>query len=104
LSHLSQEVAILVQHQEPVVDDINKNAQDTAENTAKANDHLVKAIFSARNARKYKWYILFVCRKRDLDPFKRIAMNINGIIVMILAIVIAVPVAWCEINHACGAK
>ncbi|QKX57607.1 uncharacterized protein TRUGW13939_04725 [Talaromyces rugulosus] len=85
LSHLSQEVAILVQQQEPLVDDINKNAQDTAENTAKANDHLVKAIFSARNARKYKWYILFVC-------------------LLILAIVIAVPIAWCEINHACGAK
>lgn len=68
LSHLSQEIATLIQCQEPAVDDINKNAHDTVDNTAKANDHLIRAIFSARNARKYKWYILFVCCEYLPEP------------------------------------
>ncbi|KAH8694285.1 SNARE domain protein [Talaromyces proteolyticus] len=85
LSHVSQEVSELVQRQEPMIEEIDKNAQVTQENIVKANDNLIKAIFSAKNARRYKWYILLVC-------------------LTILAVVIAVPVAWCEVNHACGAK
>ncbi|OJJ32734.1 hypothetical protein ASPWEDRAFT_29880 [Aspergillus wentii DTO 134E9] len=85
LAELSQEVAEMVKIQEPVVEAINMNADQTAENTKQANEKLDGAIVSARSARKYKWYILFVC-------------------ILIIAIVVAVPVGYCFATESCGTK
>jgi syntaxin 1B/2/3 len=68
LSQLSREVAELVQLQEPVVEKIEANADETAMHYGKANEKLNNAIISARNARKYKWYILLVCSKSTILP------------------------------------
>ncbi|GAB1195832.1 hypothetical protein APSETT444_005097 [Aspergillus pseudonomiae] len=58
LSELSQQVAELVRAHEPMVETIEENAEKTAFNYEKGNEKIGHAIISARNARKYKWYIL----------------------------------------------
>lgn len=63
LSELSQQVAELVRSHEPIVEKIEENAEETRLNYEKGNEKIGHAIVSARNARKYKWYILLVCSK-----------------------------------------
>lgn len=60
LARLYQEVGELVQQQEPAVEQINTGAHDVVENVDNANKQIDSAIVSARNARKWKWYILLV--------------------------------------------
>jgi syntaxin 1B/2/3 len=66
LAELSQEVAELVHQQEYAVVDIERGADETHKNFQQANDQLGKGITSVRNARKWKWWALFVCRQYTL--------------------------------------
>lgn len=61
LAELSQEVAELVHQQEHAVVEIDKAANETHTNFQEANNHLEKGIRSVRNARKLKWWALFIC-------------------------------------------
>lgn len=70
LAELSQEVAALVQQQEYAVVDIERGANETHKNFQQANDHLDKGITSVRNARKWKWWALFVCREYEPRIFQ----------------------------------
>ncbi|KAF9888428.1 Plasma membrane t-SNARE, secretory vesicle fusion [Aspergillus nanangensis] len=82
LQSLLQDVAQLVQQQEPVIEAIESNTEKTAQNTEKANRQLGKAILSAKSMRKYKWWILFVC-------------------ILIVAVIVAASVGWCKVNNKC---
>lgn len=66
LARLYQEVAELVQQQEPAVEQINTGAHDVVENVDNANKQIDSAIVSARNARKWKWYILLAVSKYNV--------------------------------------
>lgn len=68
LARLYQEVAELVQQQEPAVEQINQGAHDVVENVDNANKQIDSAIVSARNARRWKWYILIVVSKFSPAP------------------------------------
>lgn len=61
ISDLSTEIAQLVQKHEPATMQIEEDAREVVKDVEKADTNLSKAIISARNVRKYKWYILFVC-------------------------------------------
>lgn len=67
LGRLYQEVAELVQQQEPAVEQINQGASDVVDNVQNANKQIDGAITSARNARKWKWYALIIISK--LSPW-----------------------------------
>ncbi|KAB8214173.1 t-SNARE [Aspergillus novoparasiticus] len=82
LSELSQQVAELVRSHEPIVEKIEENAEETRLNYEKGNEKIGHAIVSARNARKYKWYILLVC-------------------ILIIAIIVAICVGWCKSTNHC---
>ncbi|KAE8378569.1 t-SNARE [Aspergillus bertholletiae] len=82
LNELSREVAELVRVQEPIVEKIEQNAEQTALNYEKGNEKIRHAIISARNARRYKWYILLVC-------------------IIIIAIIVAICVGWCKSTDHC---
>ncbi|THC87003.1 hypothetical protein EYZ11_013551 [Aspergillus tanneri] len=58
LARLYQEVAELVHQQDPTVEQVNQDAKDIAGNVAHAE--ISRAIDSARRARKWKWYALFI--------------------------------------------
>lgn len=60
LGRLYQEVAELVQQQEPAVEQINQGATDVVTNVQNANKQIDSAIVSARNARRWKWYALII--------------------------------------------
>ncbi|KAJ5100607.1 hypothetical protein N7456_006659 [Penicillium angulare] len=80
LNELFEEVGELVEKHQVPLDNTVKNVEETVENYQKSTRLLDRAIISARNARKYKWWILFVC-------------------VLIVAIIVAVIIAWGKINH-----
>ncbi|PKY07773.1 t-SNARE [Aspergillus campestris IBT 28561] len=82
LNTLSQEVAQLVHLQDPVVENIEEKTKEVADDTLKANDHLDKGITSARNARKWKWWALFI-------------------VILIIAIIVAACVGWCKTTDHC---
>ena len=63
LNELFTEVAALVEHQNYPVQKINEDAEQIVEDYKQANEHLTRGIFSARNARKWKWWILFIVCK-----------------------------------------
>lgn len=102
LAELSQEVAELVYHQEYAVVEIAKGADETHEDLQKANMHLDKGIRSLRNARKWKWWALGICSECFSCLFAEVSTNLLSVLIVI--IIVAVVVAWCEINHTCGAK
>jgi syntaxin 1B/2/3 len=79
LARLYQEVAELVQQQEPAVEQINQGAHDVVENVDNANKQIDSAIVSARNARRWKWYILIA-------------------VILIIVIVVGVAVGVTEAN------
>lgn len=60
LGRLYQEIAELVQQQEPAVEQINEGATTTVDNVQNANKQIDSAIVSARNARRWKWYALII--------------------------------------------
>lgn len=60
LGRLYQEVAELVQQQEPAVEQINRGAEDVVDNVNSANKQLGSAVTSARKARKLKWIIALI--------------------------------------------
>lgn len=81
LSHLYNEVAELVQQQEPAVQQINQGAEETHRNVEQANTKLDSAIQSAKNARRWKWYALII-------------------VIIIIAIVVGVAVGVTEANKS----
>ena len=79
LNTLSQEVAQLVHLQEPMVENIEEKTKEVADDTLKANEHLDKGITSARNARKWKWWALFIVSKSTrISIFLPILDRSNG--------------------------
>lgn len=76
LARLYQEVAELVQQQEPAVEQINQGAHDVVENVDNANKQIDSAIVSARNARRWKWYILIVVSKFSLHQCQVVAFEL----------------------------
>lgn len=76
LARLYQEVAELVQQQEPAVEQINQGAQDVVENVDNANKQIDSAIVSARNARRWKWYILIVVSTFSPAPVSSCAFEL----------------------------
>ncbi|KAJ5670576.1 plasma membrane t-SNARE secretory vesicle fusion [Penicillium maclennaniae] len=85
LAELSQEVAELVHQQESAVVEIEQTVNQTHENLQKANTHLDMGIQSVRNARKWKWWALFIC-------------------LLIVLIVVVVAVVYCSLSHSCSVK
>lgn len=66
LNEVFEEVSRLVEiHQVPLENTV-KNVENTVENFQKSTRLLDRAIISARNARKYKWWILLVCGKYSI--------------------------------------
>jgi syntaxin 1B/2/3 len=90
LARLYQEVAELVQQQEPAVEQINQGAQDVVENVDNANKQISSAIVSARKARRWKWYILLVVSTFFFfSPLYEVKLTD---VVVIIAIIIGVVV------------
>ncbi|KAL2816286.1 t-SNARE [Aspergillus granulosus] len=68
LADLVQQVATIVQQQEPAVEQINRDAGNVAQDLENANTQLTGAISSARKARKWKWYALIIVSK-SINPY-----------------------------------
>jgi syntaxin 1B/2/3 len=60
LALLYQEMATLVEQQEPIVDAAEQNAQNTVEHIQKGNEQVEIAKKHAINRRKLKWWCLLV--------------------------------------------
>lgn len=60
LAILYQELATLVEVQDPVIQQAENNAQSTVENIEKGNTEVKVATDHARRARKLKWYCALV--------------------------------------------
>ncbi|TDZ27007.1 Syntaxin-like protein psy1 [Colletotrichum sidae] len=60
LAQLYQEMATLVEAQEPVVNAAEQNAEQTVENIHKGNEQVEVANKHARNRRKLKWWCLLI--------------------------------------------
>lgn len=101
LNELFTEVAALVEHQNYPVQKINEDAEQTVEDYKQANEHLTRGIFSARNARKWKWWILFIVCK--FSPILTMAswQRSNSMAVLIIAIIVLVVVLWCKLGNHC---
>ncbi|OQE17862.1 hypothetical protein PENSTE_c019G05893 [Penicillium steckii] len=79
---LFEEVAELVEEHEFKVEKIEENAISTHDNIQGGNEKLSFAVQSARNARKWKWWILLVC-------------------ILIIAIIVGASVGWCKATDHC---
>ncbi|KOS21689.1 Syntaxin-like protein psy1 [Escovopsis weberi] len=60
LAILYQELAALVEQQEPVIISAEDNAQQTVENIEKGNEQVMQATEHARRRRRLKWWLLLV--------------------------------------------
>ncbi|KAI0002763.1 t-SNARE [Xylariaceae sp. FL0662B] len=60
LAAMFQDLAVLVEQQEAYVAQAETNAENTTKYIDEGNTHVKRGIISARNARKYKWWCLFV--------------------------------------------
>ncbi|KAI1402913.1 t-SNARE [Hypoxylon fuscum] len=60
LAQMFQDLAILVEQQEPMVEQAEQNAENTAKYIDEGNTHVKKGIIHARNRRKWKWWCLFI--------------------------------------------
>ncbi|KAH8670982.1 putative syntaxin-like protein psy1 [Xylariales sp. PMI_506] len=60
LASMFQDLAVLVEQQEVAVQAAETNAENTTKWTEEGNAHVGKGIKSARNARKWKWWCLFI--------------------------------------------
>ncbi|KAI2638979.1 t-SNARE [Hypomontagnella submonticulosa] len=60
LASMFQDLAILVEQQEPYVEQAEQNAENTTKYIDEGNTHVKKGIVHARNRRKLKWWCLIV--------------------------------------------
>ncbi|KAI0540533.1 t-SNARE [Xylaria digitata] len=60
LAGLFQDLAVLVDSQEPLVGQAEQNAENTVKHIEAGNQQVKKGIISAQNARKWKWYCLLI--------------------------------------------
>ncbi|XXH03517.1 Tripeptidyl-peptidase sed2 [Hypoxylon texense] len=60
LAQMFQDLAILVEQQEPLVEEAATNAENTSKYIEEGNTHVKKGIIHARNRRKWKWWCLFL--------------------------------------------
>lgn len=60
LAILYQELATIVEQQEPVIDAAEQNAEQTVDNLKSGTEHVDKGIKSARNRRKLKWWCALI--------------------------------------------
>ncbi|KAL7623015.1 hypothetical protein AAE478_006694 [Parahypoxylon ruwenzoriense] len=60
LAAMFQDLAILVEQQEPYVEQAEQNAENTTKYIDEGNTHVKKGIIHARNRRKWKWWCLFI--------------------------------------------
>ncbi|KAI1107158.1 t-SNARE [Jackrogersella minutella] len=60
LAAMFQDLAILVEQQEPYVEQAEANAENTTKYMDEGNLHVKKGIVHARNRRKWKWWCLFL--------------------------------------------
>ncbi|KAF2453915.1 SNARE domain protein [Lineolata rhizophorae] len=76
LAELFQDLDVLVQEQEPLVQNIVQKGEEVNENVTKANDEIGGAIVKARSRNRKKWWCLLICI----------------LIVIVIAVVVAVVV------------
>ncbi|PHH62327.1 hypothetical protein CDD81_7247 [Ophiocordyceps australis] len=86
LSVIYQELATLVEQQEPVIQAAETNAQNTVENMEKGNEQVKQANKHARNRRKLKWWCFFI------------------VVLIIIAIALGVGLGICLTGNRCGGK
>lgn len=67
MHEMYQDIALLIEQQHIDVEKVEQNAMQTADNYKASNNYLSRAITSARNARKWKWWALFICREYSLQ-------------------------------------
>lgn len=60
LASMFQDLAVLVEQQEPAVQAAEQNAENTTKWTEEGNQHVGKGIKHARNRRKLKWWCLLI--------------------------------------------
>ncbi len=60
LAAMFQDLAILVEQQEPMVQAAEQNAENTTKYIDEGNTHVQKGINHARNRRKWKWWCLLI--------------------------------------------
>lgn len=60
LAALYQDLATVVEQQDPVIQTAEYNAQNTVENIEKGNEQVEQANKHARNRRKLKWWCAFI--------------------------------------------
>lgn len=60
LSQLLQDLNKIVQHQEPLVADIEQKCEEVRENVTNGNEEIGTAIVSARSRNRKKWWCLLV--------------------------------------------
>lgn len=63
LQQLFQDLDAIVVQQEPLVQNVEQKAEETHTHLAAGNEHVGKAVNSARAARKKKWICLGICGK-----------------------------------------
>ena len=67
LAELFQDMNALVVQQEEAVVNIETKGEEVVEHLDKGTQHMGKAVTSARNARKWKWYCLGICGMSSLS-------------------------------------
>ena len=82
LAQLFQDLDAIVVQQEPMIQQVEKHADDTRVHMEEANVHLDGANKSARAARKKKWICL-------------------GIVIAIIAIIVIVVLVWMKSQGMC---
>lgn len=60
LALISQDLATLVEQQDPVIQSAEANAQHTVDNIEKGNEQVKQANEHARRRRKLKWWCFFI--------------------------------------------
>lgn len=86
LSILYQELATVVEQQDPVVQAAETNAEDTVQRLEDGNKHTKSAADHLRRARKLKWWCLFI------------------VVLIIIAIAIGVAAGICLNTDKCKSK
>lgn len=75
LAQLFQDMEAAVVQQEPAIEHIEKQAEDTTMHVDKGNDQLNTAVDKARSARKKKWICLGIVGKLSLSIVIPISMT-----------------------------
>lgn len=60
LAQLFQDLDQILQQQEPLVADVERNGDDVRENITKGNEEVITAITTARARNRKKWWCLLV--------------------------------------------